>query len=140
MAFLLFYLRFATRVFRTLVYFTMALNTLFTVTIWLIYCLQCIPLDTFFHKAAHSTVKCLDNSILAFVPAAFVSTLSPSLGLLHLSDGGTEHLYRHLYRHSTDPTTLGHSSQPTQTPRVNQHREPWRSRGFDFHTPLNCPP
>ncbi|KAE8444094.1 hypothetical protein EG329_000876 [Mollisiaceae sp. DMI_Dod_QoI] len=70
MAFLLFYLRFATKRFRTLVLCTMGLNTLFTLIQWLLYCLQCIPLDTFFHPAAHPTVKCLDNKILAFVPAA----------------------------------------------------------------------
>jgi hypothetical protein len=73
MAFLLFYLRFAAaKVFRTLVYATMGLNTLLTVIIWFIYCFQCIPLDAYFNKAAHPTVKCLDNSILFFVPAAFV--------------------------------------------------------------------
>jgi hypothetical protein len=74
MAFLLFYLRFAnTRLFRNLVYCTMALNTLTAVTTWTIYCLQCMPLDAYFHPEAHPTVKCLDKSVLAFVPAAFVS-------------------------------------------------------------------
>lgn len=74
MAFLLFYLRFVnTKLFRTLVYCTMALNTLTVLTTWSIYCLQCIPLDAYFHPAAHPTVKCLDKSILAFVPAALVS-------------------------------------------------------------------
>jgi hypothetical protein len=73
-AFLLFYLRFAnTRVFTTLVYCTMGLNTLFAIITWLLYCLQCVPLDAYFHPAAHPTVKCLNRSILAFVPAAFVS-------------------------------------------------------------------
>ncbi|CZR51053.1 uncharacterized protein PAC_00928 [Phialocephala subalpina] len=70
-AFLLFYLRFAVKGFRVLVFCTMGLNTLFTVITWLVYCFQCIPLDAFFNKAAHPEVKCLDNSILAFVPAAF---------------------------------------------------------------------
>src|SRR6266487_2807371 len=70
-AFLLFYLRFATKIFRTLVFCTMGLNTIFTLIIWLMYCFQCMPLDAFFNRAAHPTTKCLDNSILAFVPAAF---------------------------------------------------------------------
>jgi hypothetical protein len=70
-AFLLFYLRFATKIFRTLVYCTVGLNTILTLIIWLMYCFQCMPLDAFFNPAAHPTTKCLDNSILAFVPAAF---------------------------------------------------------------------
>lgn len=73
MAFLSFYLRFATKLFKKLVYCTIGLNTLFTLIQWLIYCLQCIPLDTFVHPTAHPNVKCLDNSVLAFVPAALVS-------------------------------------------------------------------
>ncbi|KAH6663542.1 hypothetical protein B0J14DRAFT_258505 [Halenospora varia] len=71
MAFLLFYLRFAIKLFRTLVFWTIGLNTLFTIIIWLIYCFQCIPLSAFFNPTMHPGVKCLKNSILAFVPAAF---------------------------------------------------------------------
>ncbi|KAK0121373.1 hypothetical protein ONS96_011547 [Cadophora gregata f. sp. sojae] len=70
MAFLLFYLRFATKRFRTLVYCTIGLNCAFTVIQWLIYCLQCIPIDAFFHPELHPGVKCIDNAVLAFVPAA----------------------------------------------------------------------
>jgi hypothetical protein len=71
MAFLLFYLRF-------LVYGTMGLNTLFAIITWLLYVLQCVPLDAYFNPAAHPAVKCLDKSILAFVPAAFVRPLQNS--------------------------------------------------------------
>lgn len=81
MAFLLFYLRFATKLFRSLVYCTIGLNTLFTIIQWFIYCLQCIPLDTFFHPEAHPNVKCFDNSILAFVPAALVSSRADILAM-----------------------------------------------------------
>ncbi|CZS96968.1 uncharacterized protein RCO7_02708 [Rhynchosporium graminicola] len=70
MAFLLFYLRFATKAFRTLVIVTIGLNCVFTVGQWLLYCLQCMPLDAFFHPELHPGVKCIDNKILAFVPAA----------------------------------------------------------------------
>lgn len=87
MAFLLFYLRFATaKIFRNLVYCTMALNTLSAVSTWTIYCLQCIPLDAYFHPELHPTVKCLDKSILAFVPAAFVSHLLHSMGKRELTE------------------------------------------------------
>ncbi len=73
MAFLLFYLRFANaKTFRSLIYGTMALNTVFAIITWLIYTFQCVPLDAYFHPAAHPTVRCLDRSVLAFVPAAFV--------------------------------------------------------------------
>ncbi|KAH6714279.1 hypothetical protein DL95DRAFT_341111 [Leptodontidium sp. 2 PMI_412] len=70
MAFLLFYLRFATKRFRTLVFCTIGINCAFTVIQWLLYCLQCIPIDAFFHPELHPGVKCIDNSVLAFVPAA----------------------------------------------------------------------
>jgi hypothetical protein len=53
----------------------MALNTVFAVITWLLYLFQCVPLDAYFHPAAHPSVKCLDRSVLAFVPAAFVSHL-----------------------------------------------------------------
>jgi hypothetical protein len=80
MAFLLFYLRFATaKTFKFLVYGTMGLNTLFAIITWLLYVLQCVPLDAYFNPAAHPAVKCLDKSILAFVPAAFVRPLQNSL-------------------------------------------------------------
>ncbi|CAL3969586.1 unnamed protein product [Diplocarpon coronariae] len=70
MAFLLFYLRFATKLFRTLVFCTIGLNCVFTVAQWLLYCLQCLPLDALFHPAAHPSVRCVDNKVLAFLPAA----------------------------------------------------------------------
>ncbi|KAL2059803.1 hypothetical protein VTL71DRAFT_10187 [Oculimacula yallundae] len=70
MAFLLFYLRFATKVFRTLVICTIGLNCAFTVAQWLLYCLQCMPIDAFFHPELHPGVQCIDNKILAFLPAA----------------------------------------------------------------------
>ncbi|KAL3427511.1 integral membrane family protein [Phlyctema vagabunda] len=70
MAFLLFYLRFATKSFRKLVYCTIAVNVIFTVLQWLLYCFQCVPLKAFFDAASYPNVKCLDNKILAFLPAA----------------------------------------------------------------------
>jgi hypothetical protein len=80
MSFLLFYLRFAThKTFKSLVYGTMGLNTIFAVITWLLYIFQCVPLDAYFHPAAHPTVKCLDRSALAYVPAAFVSPFIPQL-------------------------------------------------------------
>lgn len=78
MAFLLFYLRFAAKSFRKMVYITMGINCLFTLIIMLIYCLQCIPLDAFFQPAEHPDVKCLNKNTLAFPPAAFVRTFLSS--------------------------------------------------------------
>ena len=78
MAFLLFYLRFATtRTFRCLVYGTMGLNTIFSIITWLLYVLQCMPLDAIFHPAAHPTAKCVDRAVLAFAPTGFVSLSNP---------------------------------------------------------------
>ncbi|PMD31099.1 hypothetical protein L207DRAFT_473067 [Hyaloscypha variabilis F] len=71
-AFLLFYLRFATsRTFRYLVYGTMGLNTIFSIITWILYVLQCMPLDALFHPAAHPGAKCINRAVLAFVPTGF---------------------------------------------------------------------
>jgi hypothetical protein len=77
-AFLLFYLRFATsRTFRYLVYGTMGLNTIFSIITWILYVLQCMPLDALFHPAAHPGAKCINRAVLAFVPTGFVSLFLP---------------------------------------------------------------
>ena len=74
MTFLLFYLRLAhTNTFKYTIWGTMGLNTMFTVIIWLIYCFQCIPLDAYFHPAAHPLTVCLPKQVLYYVPAALVS-------------------------------------------------------------------
>jgi hypothetical protein len=74
MAFLLFYLRLSPETtFRRWVYMAMALNVMFTLTNWLIACLQCIPLDAFFHPAAHPGTKCISQFVTFFVPAFLVS-------------------------------------------------------------------
>ena len=76
MTFLLFYLRLAhTNTFKWLTYGTMGLNTVFTLIIWLIYVLQCVPLDAYFHPQAHPDVICLPTKVLYYVPAALVSRL-----------------------------------------------------------------
>jgi len=73
MAFLLFYLRFATKTFRKLVWVTIGLNAVMSLAIILLYCFQCLPLDAFFNKANHPNVKCVKDTYLAFIPASFVS-------------------------------------------------------------------
>lgn len=74
MAFLLFYLRLSRETtFRRWVFTAMALNAMFTLTNWLIACLQCIPLDAFFHPAAHPETKCISHFVTFFVPALLVS-------------------------------------------------------------------
>jgi hypothetical protein len=93
-AFLLFYLRFAKGIFRTLTYSVIGLNTTFTIIEWLIYCLQCVPLGAFFHKAEHPGVNCLSNTVQAFVPAAFVSLhRNPSVTFLLLTVDGTDNFH-----------------------------------------------
>ena len=80
MTFLLFYLRLAhNNTFKYVIWGTMGLNTIFTITIWFIYCLQCIPLDAYFHKAAHPDVTCLSTKVLYYVPAALVSISSKTV-------------------------------------------------------------
>ncbi|PMD65643.1 uncharacterized protein K444DRAFT_608218 [Hyaloscypha bicolor E] len=83
MAFLLFYLRFATtRTFRCLVYGTMGLNTIFSIITWLLYVLQCMPLDAIFHPAAHPKAKCVDRAVLAFAPTGFSAFIDIAILIL----------------------------------------------------------
>lgn len=77
MCFLLFYLRLCSeRNFAIAVYCVMAYNIASTIALWLLYGLQCIPLDALFHPAAHPDVKCLPSDVIYFVPYPLVSTLS----------------------------------------------------------------
>ncbi len=74
MAFLLFYLRLSReRAFQRCVYAAIALNTLIAFTNWTMTCLQCIPLDAFFHPALYPDVKCISRFVIFFVPAILVS-------------------------------------------------------------------
>ncbi|KIW88831.1 uncharacterized protein Z519_10315 [Cladophialophora bantiana CBS 173.52] len=69
--FLLFYLRLASaRTFRMLVYCTIGLTAAITVTIWLIYCLQCKPLQAFWYPTLYPTAKCLPSKVTYFVPGS----------------------------------------------------------------------
>ncbi|KAI5843173.1 hypothetical protein BZA05DRAFT_187187 [Tricharina praecox] len=69
MCILAFYLRLSPlQTFRRAVYGTMALNTVCTVVIWLVYCLQCIPLKGFWAPTVKA--KCLPPLFLNFFPAS----------------------------------------------------------------------
>lgn len=110
MAFLLFYLRFATKLFRTLVFCTIGLNTIFTAVQWLLYCLQCIPIDAFFHKAAHPNISCVDNSVLAFLPAALVCPPANFFSFLP-ANSIVDHLHGYLHRCPSNKCTVENSGQ-----------------------------
>jgi hypothetical protein len=72
--FLFFYLRLSpVQTFVRFVYGTMVINALAAVGIWLLYCLQCFPLDAFMHPALHPNAKCVEVLITYFVPASIVS-------------------------------------------------------------------
>jgi Fungal rhodopsin domain len=140
MAFLLFYLRFATtRTFRYLVYGTMGLNTIFSLITWLLYVLQCVPLDAVFHPAAHPTAKCLDRRVLAFVPTAFVSATTPNPGSsIHLTSK-TERIRRHSHPNPPHPPALEHPSLAAETPDANQHRLSRQPSSSRLHAPHHRP-
>jgi hypothetical protein len=138
MAFLLFYLRFATaKTFKFLVYGTMGLNTLFAIITWLLYVLQCVPLDAYFNPAAHPAVKCLDKSILAFVPAAFVRLLPSNFTSWIELTIEIERLRRYCDPHSPNQTTLAYPSQPSQTSHPHQHPQSREFGRSSFHAPVD---
>lgn len=139
MAFLLFYLRFATKRFRTLVFCTIGLNCAFTIIQWLLYCLQCTPLDAFFHPELHPVVKCIDNSVLAFVPAALVRYPAVPLFSLHPQLTTSEHIHRHLHCRFTHSTPLGHPNLSPQTPHASQHHQSRRNRRRYFYSSPDRP-
>ncbi|KIY02690.1 uncharacterized protein Z520_01155 [Fonsecaea multimorphosa CBS 102226] len=71
LCFLLFYLRLGKeRTYRMLVFGTIGLTATITVTIWLIYCLQCDPLQAFWYPTQFPTAKCLPSKVTYFVPGS----------------------------------------------------------------------
>lgn len=77
MCFLLFYLRLChERKFVIAVYCVMGYNVVTTIVLWLVYILQCIPLDALLHPSAHPDVKCLAVDVIyVFVPYPLVGDL-----------------------------------------------------------------
>lgn len=73
MGFLLFYMRLShVQSFRILIYMAMVCNALCTVGIWVLYCLQCIPLEAFWNPAKYPDTICLNSSVTYFVPYSLV--------------------------------------------------------------------
>lgn len=64
MCFLLFFFRLSkNKMFRACLWATIAFHALSTVGIWLIYALQCMPLEAFYDKAKHPSVQCVSNDV-----------------------------------------------------------------------------
>lgn len=83
MTFLIFYLRLSpNKTFRMTCYATMGLNTAFMGVNWLLALLQCIPLDAYFHPAAHPDAKCIDKGVLLLGPSILVMTTVEITALL----------------------------------------------------------
>ncbi|RAO73352.1 uncharacterized protein BHQ10_009364 [Talaromyces amestolkiae] len=71
MSFLLFYLRLSnTWRFTLSIYGAMGIVMASTIAIWLIYCLQCIPLPAFWDPTAYPGAKCLSTKITYYVVVA----------------------------------------------------------------------
>ncbi|EED16252.1 conserved hypothetical protein [Talaromyces stipitatus ATCC 10500] len=69
-SFLFFYLRLSPDLtFRRLVYATMALNTMVTITNWLLALLQCIPFEAILHPADYPHAKCIEADIVLMLPS-----------------------------------------------------------------------
>lgn len=73
MSFLFFYLRLSPNAnFQRMVYATMALNTMVTITNWLLAFLQCIPFEAVLHPADYPDAKCIEEDIVLMLPSALV--------------------------------------------------------------------
>ena len=74
MSFLLFFKRLSpNRTFQIAVHCTIAANVFVTVGTWILYCLQCIPIEAYWAPEKHPDVKCLDFGISLWLPASAVS-------------------------------------------------------------------
>ncbi|KAL1639130.1 hypothetical protein SLS58_008217 [Diplodia intermedia] len=76
LGFLLFYLRLShLKSFRVAVYLTMGFNGVVTVGMWLLYFLQCTPLEAFWNPVKYPTPNCLDTKVTYFVPYSIIMVL-----------------------------------------------------------------
>lgn len=72
-AFLFFYLRLSPDIFfQRCVYGTMVLNTLFTITNWLVACLQARPFDAIFHPELYPNAQTINIYIVLMLPSVLV--------------------------------------------------------------------
>lgn len=73
MSFLFFYLRLSpNQHFQRLVYATMVLNTMVTVTNWLLAVFQCIPFAAILHPEDYPDAKCIPEDIVLMLPSGLV--------------------------------------------------------------------
>lgn len=64
MCFLLFFFRLSNhRPFRIALWSVIIFHTGSTIAIWLLYALQCQPLEAFYHPELHPDVKCISNDM-----------------------------------------------------------------------------
>lgn len=78
MSFLLFFLRLSPSTgFRQAVFAVIGLNVFVTVATWALYCLQCTPIEAFWHPELHPGVRCLPFSLSLWLPASAVSLSAP---------------------------------------------------------------
>ncbi|KAB2573449.1 hypothetical protein DBV05_g7858 [Lasiodiplodia theobromae] len=83
MGFLLFYMRLShVQSFRILIYMAMVCNALCTVGIWVLYCLQCIPLEAFWNPAKYPDTICLNSSVTYFVPYSLMLSLDIAIFII----------------------------------------------------------
>lgn len=69
MCFLLFFFRLSkNKVFRASLWATIVFHSVSTVGIWLLYGLQCMPLEAFYDAAKHPTVQCISPNVAYWVP------------------------------------------------------------------------
>lgn len=77
MSFLLFFLRLSPATgFRRAVWSVIGINIFVTVGVWILYCLQCQPIEAYWNKAKYPDVKCLPFAVSLWLPACAVSLCS----------------------------------------------------------------
>ncbi|KAH7024879.1 uncharacterized protein B0I36DRAFT_366783 [Microdochium trichocladiopsis] len=86
MSFLLFFLRLSpSSKFRIAVFCVIGANVFVTVGTWVLYCLQCIPLEAYWHPEKYPDVKCLPFAVSLWLPATALICVDWAIFILPLS-------------------------------------------------------
>ncbi|RYP23572.1 hypothetical protein DL765_001086 [Monosporascus sp. GIB2] len=86
MSFLLFFLRLSPSTkFKIAVYIVVGANVFVTTGTWVLYCLQCIPIEAYWYPERHPDVQCLPFALSLWLPASALIAVDWAIFFLPLS-------------------------------------------------------